>query len=100
MDPYLLRYGTVALQAATFLKLAFLLVSFLSSGSLRSFFPRALAMWMSKCRKQIQSWWKGRRRDSPELDEMRCLWARRVMNIIFVSVMGRLILYQASASYP
>ena len=103
MDPSVLRYGTLVLQAATLLKLIFLLVSFLRclrSASL-SFFSVTLATWVSKCHKEIQSWWKYRHgRDSPELDEMRCLWARRLMNFIFVFTMFRLILQQAGVSYP
>ena len=37
---------------------------------------------------------------SAELDEMRCLWARRLMTVIFVFAMLRLILHEAGASHP
>jgi len=102
MDPSVLRYGTLTLQAATLLKLIFLLVSFLRSASLRSFCSGTLAAWISKYHKQIQSWWRRQGRDSAsaELDEMRCLWARRLMTVIFVFAMLRLILHEAGASHP
>ena len=102
MDPSVLRYGTLTLQAATLLKLIFLLVSFLQSASLRSFCSGTLGAWISKYHKQIQSWWRRQGRDSAsaELDEMRCLWARRLMTVIFVFAMLRLILHEAGASHP
>ena len=102
MDPSVLRYGTLTLQAATLLKLIFLLVSFLRSASLRSFCSGTLAAWISKYHKQIQSWWRRQGRDSAsaELDEMRRLWARRLMTVIFVFAMLRLILHEAGASHP
>eukprot|EP00435_Cladocopium_sp_Y103_P022312 s1390_g5.t1 len=98
MDPSVLRYGALILQAATLLKLIFLLVSFLRSESMHSM--RSVSVTLATCskyHKQIQTWWKcqgNQGGDSRELDEMRCSWARGLMTVLFVLTMFRLILRQ------
>jgi len=99
MDPAVLRYGTSILQAGTLLKLISLLVSFLASGPIQPIHLRATC---EKYHKQIQKWWKRRDadgRNERELDEIRCVWTRRIWRVVFVLSMYRLTLRQVSSRY-